>query len=625
MKFVVWDTEANGLRPDKFYCLSYKTSWGTKGTFTSYEDIRKFFEEYPDAYYVAHNCIGWDLPNLARVLGISHPPRIIDSLFLSYYVRFKRKRHGLEWIGTEYGVPKPKIHDWDNQTLGEYIYRCEQDVEINYLDFVDMLERLQKIYGREDEDIEGILSYLTFKARCARLAEESGWKLDKKRCEEGIEKLQRILEEKTDELKRALPPVPIKSARTRPRILHKANGELSVAGKRWEDLTLRAGVSLDYDGIIEEVTGYSEPNPGSTDQVKNWLFSLGWKPQTFKEVRNAEGEVREIPQINLERGEGVCPSVLALGDINPAILALEGIGVLGHRIGILRGFLRDADEQGYLHARVAGLTNTLRFKHAEIVNLPKLDKAYSEDIRSALICEEGQLICGSDMSSLEDRTKQHYMMPYDPEYVEEMNTKDFDPHIDIAVLGKLMTEEEGREYKLAKTERRDPPKYLDTVRGIAKNTNYAGVYGAGPPKIAKTAGISLKEAKALHRTYWERNWSVKAVASAQYYKEVDGELWLYNPVSGFYYSLRYEKDIFSTLNQSTGVFCFDTWISRVLKRREQITGQFHDEGVWVIPEDKREAMEEILRDSIKETNDILGLNRELGIDIKFGSTYADVH
>src|SRR5690606_4220612 len=147
----------------------------------------------------------------------------------------------------------------------------------------------------------------------------------------------------------------------------------------------------------------------------------------------ADGEVREIPQINLERGEGVCPSVLALADINPAIRALEGIGVLQHRIGILKGFLRDADESGYLHARVAGLTNTLRFKHAEIVNLPKPDKAYSEDIRSALICEDDEVLCGSDMSSLEDRTKQHYMMPYDPEYVEEMNTEDFDPHIDIAV------------------------------------------------------------------------------------------------------------------------------------------------------------------------------------------------
>lgn len=624
MKFVVWDTEANGLSPDKFYCLSYKTHDGQKGTISDYQGIRDFFLSFPDHYFVAHNCRGWDLPNLDRVVGLTYPSRIIDSLFLSYYVRHDRRRHGLEWIGVEYGIPKPKIDSWTDQTQEEYEHRCEQDVEINHKDFVAMLKKLRKIY-KNDDNLEDFLRYLDFKARSAALAEESGWLLDKERCENAIERLSSILREKTDELTKALPPVPIKKERTKPRVLFKANGDLSVAGTRWKELTDRAGVSIEYDGIIEEIIGYDPPNPDSVEQRKSWLFSLGWKPRTFKEVRNAEGTIREVPQINLERGEGVCPSVLELVDTCAAVLALEGVGVLSHRISILKGFLRDVDERGYLHARVAGLTNTLRFKHAELVNLPKPDKAYAEDIRACLIAPEGYVLCGSDQSSLEDRTKQHYMMPYDPEYVQEMNTKDFDPHIDIAVLGGLMTPEEGKEFKLAKAEKREPRRELDTIRGIAKNTNYAGVYGAGAPKIAKTAGITLAEAKKLHNTYWERNWSVKAVAKAQYYKEVDGELWLLNPVSGFYYSLRYEKDIFSTLNQSTGVFCFDTWLSRVLKKRNQITAQFHDEGVWCIPEGKEEAMSNILKEALDETNQILGLNRELGIDIKFGKSYDEIH
>lgn len=617
MKYVVWDCEANGLFPDKFYCLSYKTSDGEKGTLLDYQDIRNFFLR-EDLYYVGHNIRRWDLPNLDRVVSIRVPNLVVDTLFLSFYVNHSRKKHGLEDYGVDFGVPKPKIHDWENQTLEEYVYRCEQDVEINYRLFEDQLRKLRKIYD-DPESIEGFLGYLDFKARSAALAEESGWMLDHARCEEAIERLSRLKEEKTDELRRALPEVPITKDRRRPRVLYKADGELSVAGKRWQELTIRAGVPLEYDGIIEEVVGYDEPNPDSVEQKKAWLFSLGWKPQTFKEVMNKDGEVREVPQINLERGEGVCPSVLDLADEHPAVLALEGIGVLQHRIGILKGFLRDVDEHGYLHARVAGLTNTLRFKHAELVNLPKPDKQYAEDIRACLIAPEGYVLCGSDMSSLEDRTKQHYMMPYDPEYVEEMNTEDFDPHIDIAVLGGLMSYEDGVEYKKG-----NRPE-LKKVRDISKNVNYAGVYGAGAAKIAKTGGIPLKEAKALHRTYWERNWSVKAIAAAQYVKHVDGEMWLYNPVSGFYYSLRYEKDIFSTLNQSTGVFCFDTWISRVLRQREQITAQFHDEGVWCIPEGKEEEMTEILRRAIDETNELLELNRELDIEIKFGRSYDSIH
>lgn len=445
-KWVCWDTEANGLSPDKFYCLSYKTHDGQKGTISDYQGIRNFFLSFPDHYFVAHNCRGWDLPNLDRVVGLTYPSRIIDSLFLSYYVRHDRRRHGLEWIGVEYGIPKPKIDSWTNQTQEEYEHRCEQDVEINHKDFVAMLKKLRKIY-KNDDNLEDFLRYLDFKARSAALAEESGWLLDKERCENAIERLSTILREKTDELTKALPPVPIKKERTKPRVLFKANGDLSVAGTRWKELTDRAGVSIEYDGIIEEIIGYDPPNPDSVEQRKSWLFSLGWKPRTFKEVRNAEGTIREVPQINLERGEGVCPSVLELADQDQAVLALEGVGVLSHRISILRGFLRDVDERGYLHARVAGLTNTLRFKHAELVNLPKPDKAYAEDIRACLIAPEGYVLCGSDQSSLEDRVKQHYIYPLDPDFVNEMNQEGFDPHLAIAIEGGMVTEAEVEFYK----------------------------------------------------------------------------------------------------------------------------------------------------------------------------------
>jgi hypothetical protein len=42
------------------------------------------------------------------------------------------------------------------------------------------------------------------------------------------------------------------------------------------------------------------------------------------------------------------------------------------------------------------------------------------------------------------------------------------------------------------------------------------------------------------------------------FEETIKTMWLYNPVSKFWYSAIY-KDIFSTLNQGTGVYCFDTW------------------------------------------------------------------
>ena len=46
------------------------------------------------------------------------------------------------------------------------------------------------------------------------------------------------------------------------------------------------------------------------------------------------------------------------------------------------------------------------------------------------------------MASLESTTQDHYMSFFDPEYVQQKRVKGFDPHIDVAVLAGLLSEEE---------------------------------------------------------------------------------------------------------------------------------------------------------------------------------------
>src|SRR5690606_34588056 len=199
--------------------------------------------------------------------------------------------------------------------------------------------------------------------------------------------------------------------RSKPKKMYRQDGSLTALGERWLERLKEANLPEDHEEDIEEIIGYDDPNPNSHQQLKNWLYSLGWVPQTIKTQRNKKtGELREIPQINKEsqKGGGVCESIKLLYDKEPNLELLDGYFILNHRISILSGFLRDQQE-GWLTARVAGLTNTLRFKHAELVNLPKPEKPYGKDIRGCLIAEKGKLLCGSDMSSLEDRLKQHYL------------------------------------------------------------------------------------------------------------------------------------------------------------------------------------------------------------------------
>jgi hypothetical protein len=102
-------------------------------------------------------------------------------------------------------------------------------------------------------------------------------------------------------------------------------------------------------------------------------------------------------------------------------------------------------------------------------------------------------------------------------------------------------------------------------------------------------------------------------------------MWLWNPVSKFWYSLRHNKDRFSTLNQGTGVYCFDIWIANFRKKGIKLTGQMHDEIITKTKKGQRENVEGILRDAMVLTNKQLKLNRELGIDVQFGDNYAEIH
>lgn len=102
-------------------------------------------------------------------------------------------------------------------------------------------------------------------------------------------------------------------------------------------------------------------------------------------------------------------------------------------------------------------------------------------------------------------------------------------------------------------------------------------------------------------------------------------MWLFNPISGFWYSLRTKKDVFSTLVQGSASYCFDTWVSHILADRPQLTAQFHDEVVLEVKKDHRPEIEEFLEQTMKDTNEFLGLNRELGIGIEFGVNYAEIH
>jgi hypothetical protein len=460
----------------------------------------------------------------------------------------------------------------------------------------------------------------------------------------------------------------------KPKVLFKMNGEKSALHIKWLDMLKDAGYSDDIVNTIDTITvesGVEAPNSGSHKQVKDWLFGLGWQPETYKVVKDEKNPEelakeraiakinkkkgkrtggwvkpyteRQIPQILTEDKE-VCPSILKLAKKIPEVGALADLGVIQHRIGMISGMIKAADNQGgVLVAGMQGLTNTLRLKHRQLVNLPSSRKKYGMEIRSLLQAGEGNCFLGSDLSSLEDRLKHSFQWPLDPEYVKTQMADDYDGHILNALAAGLITEADVKWFKWAKAEEELPEQHKPRLKVIAeyrhqgKATSYSCQYGAGAETVANAAGVDLDVGKLLHEAYWKLNWSIKVIAeNTLVRKDSEGQSWQYNPISELWYHLKTDKDRFSTLIQGTGSYIEDMWIYHInqicldrFKREVPLCAQFHDE--IVIRGKDNEKARLVMQDLVESGLDILNkslagkLNRNMACAVSFGSDYSEIH
>ena len=650
-----FDIETTGLRGSdnlSMHCLYYSID-DLEGNHIKHGgilDMNKAIDFLNKQECIAgHNILVYDIPVLEDMSGRKITTKgKIDTLALSWYLFQKelvddkwvsRKLHGLDDWGRKLGIKKPKIEDWKSGTIEEYKQRCKTDVQINrrFL-FQKCLPLLREIYNEpSNNNIFRPINYLNFKMECMREQEENPLTIDIPHCEKTLEKLNIEIGEKSSELAKYMPSVPKVATYKKPKTWNKADGSLSAHAIKWIqrfDSKEEAIVAEE----IEIIKSYDAPNPNSTDQLKSWLFTLGWKPEIYKDsTSKVTGETKKVPQLYNDKKK-VCDSIKKLYDKHPYLKELEGLSILKHRKGVFEGFL-SLNRDGKVIASAGGFTNTLRLAHRKpIANLVKTNKPYGKEVRGAIIAPKGMILCGSDMSALEDTTKQHYMYYFDPDYVNEMRVKGFDPHLDISMLAEMMTKEEADLYKELKYILEDTDEdlteeqhkefdRLDNIRGNAKTVNFGGVYGAGPAKMDETLKKGLAFTTKLHKVYWERNKAVKIVAENVHYKEVRGQLWLYNPVSKLWLNLRNTKDIFSVLNQSTGVYCFDTWVRILRKKGIKISLQYHDEIGFYLPDSQQDKDNTrlLISNSVESLNNKIKLNVPLGVSAKYGNNYAETH
>lgn len=617
----VADLEGNGLldKITRLHCAVFKNmQTGIWYKFT--RDQKKELQDFLDQgmTLIMHNGIQFDRPALNK-LGVKCNNPIIDTLLLSWYLEPERPKHGLESYGKQFGVPKPPVYDWDNEPMEVYIHRCTEDVKIQEEVWLHQLAKLKEIYsGQSAKTLQPFLEYIEMRGYILYLKSLNRWKLDVPAAHALYDKICKESELKTIELSQVMPKKPVYKTKNRPKVYFKKNGDLSKAGEEWEAFCEEQGINPDTPSH-KYIASYKDPQPHYVPEVKEWLFSLGWEPETFEFKRNKDtGEIKQIPQVTVKfTGGEICPSIERMAKKIPELQALVGYSLLNHRKGFVKAMIDCADEDGYLQATVQGFTNTLRSKHARpLANIPSVRAKYGKEIRGLLTCEDGQELCGSDMSSLEDRIKHHYQWEYDPEYVKTQMADDYDPHLLIAVAAGLITEAQMVNHKLG-------IENWGAERQIGKGGNYSCQYGAGFETVARTCGVRRHIGRKVHAAYWKLNWSIKEIAKNTTVKKAAGKTWQYNPINGFWYLLKADKDRFSTLAQGSGAYCFDMWIIEMIKLCEKkwnaklpLVGDFHDEVILRVKKGNQQVISDMMREAMSNVNTQLNLNRELDYDIE---------
>lgn len=669
------DVEASGLlhhlveQGDKAklhnLCVMNVADCNMKTYHTNTKDERNEIKELlsKKVIFIMHNGICYDKNALKHFGYDVSNIHFVDTLALSWYLDLNRDKHGLESCGEEYGIPKPVIKDWESLTQADYDNRVQQDVRIQYRRYKELKSMFEELYG-EMTDYEfcthRVVRYLNFKMEQLEEQQNTKFKVDVPHAKKVIAELEEEIERKVEQLKAAMPKVPEYTKHSKPAKPFKKDGTLSATGEKWKTLCEEAGVDFEYEGEIKKVKGYNEPNPASSNQVKDWLFSLGWIPETYKYLKDADGNERKIPQVYVQGSGGqVCPSIEKLAEEQEELQHLVGLGVLSHRKSCVKGFLDSLILGDFCEAGANGFTNTLRLKHRKpFVNLPSSRVVYGEQVRSCIIAREGMLLAGADLSSLENRIKFNLQLPYDREYVFSQMSDDFDPHLAIAEGGGLLTQQEVWFYKIVKEgfPREDYPKCakldgmlsqpqdvkelmlkdIAKARGKGKNSNYALQYSCGIKTLARTAGVSEAVAKKISKAYKSMNWSIDKIAADQVVKKVSHGTYQLNQFNGIWYHLKTDKDRFSTLVQGTGSYVLDLWLGFQFNLRKDpkygigvdganLLATAHDEQIIEFKEEFKDNVKSLIEDSLNKVNDRFKLEIPFGCDVQFGSNYSQIH
>jgi DNA polymerase I-like protein with 3'-5' exonuclease and polymerase domains len=593
-KYYVFDVEANGLNPDKVWCVVVKNSaTGDRWDFAegALKDFKRFVEEAGDVFWVGHNALSYDVPVVNRLLGTSIPnDRVVDTLVLSYLYHPKMPGgHSLEAYGERFKFPKDMWDDFTQFSPG-LLERCRVDVDLALKLFIVLTQKMRAVgFSEKSCEIEHKVRVIINKQQ------QNGFKFD----EQAAHVLGARLRQTQASLEggiRTLFPPELSPVGTYNRRRTKAGEDYATYQRHCEQYPK---LEDNPDGTYTTFD-WKEFNIGSPQQRLTKLLTLGFVPTKLTKSGNPSVDEDSLVEFSKEIN-------------NDQIKAIADWLVVSSRASMVDSWLDVMGSDGCIHGSVFSCgAASRRMTHAKpnTANVPGNEAKYGEDVRSLWTARLNRVLVGADAKSAQMRCFAHYLPK--PEDGKRFYTDGHDPHQENADL-------------------------IGIKRKPIKNVFYANMFGAWPKKLALTAGFTGPQAEANEYGEWIRAELYRvtpgleaSTKDAQAEARSTSEGWMVCLDGGYvrcpseHAALNYKIQPAEAVLMKQGLIYADEWATKegfdYLK-----VGDIHDE--WQNDLEPRQAQDfgNLCVKALRASGETLNLRVPFDGDFKIGRTWAETH
>lgn len=634
MRTLIFDIETDGIEASKVHMIRGQIAeTGEKLAWLSPEalavvrpdgDVRLVptaADFFADADIIGgHNVIGYDCPTLTRLHGVNFADdRLFDTMVAfrlwkpdsksDYFTLLKKRVITAEECNGHSGLYSLNICakrvgsykasspvDWSKPTQQMFDY-CGQDVQAT----VAVYHAIRRS-GLSDTALRLEMAF----ACVMRRMEANGFCFDQKAAEVLEAQLRTEAAEAVFVCQRDLPPKVTKWWVRTPGMWNRATFEIELGLPTKEAVIAKYGDTPDKwpDDLrarfwTERV--HTEPfNPGSRQQIHQYLTGLGWEPEDFTDGGD--------PKVD----DDVLEELTASGKY-PHADKIHRYLMLTKRLGAVadgeNGWLKLVKADGRMHGGVITIgTPQGRCAHVKpnMAQVPAVRKPYGKECRSLFSARGDWLLVGADASGLQLRCLAHYLFKRDGgEYVRIVTTGDV--HSANQKAAGLST------------------------RDQAKTFIYAWLFGAGDERIGAIVGGNEADGAALKARFL-RGLPALGILKAQITRAVKERGFLFGldgrplPIRSAHAALNALLMSAEAVLVKTATVEFDRRMAAEIGRENYgFCAHVHDEFQVEVAPQYAERAAEIAKECIAKAGETYGFLCPLAGEAKIGKTWYDTH